>query len=207
MKALRSIVVPMSWATLGVLALSAPAFAQTQNQDDLQPGVNTSAMPAPAAASAPANAKARQVGAQVEAALAAFDQPGAAAPPAPAPSTVTPAAVPSAGTAAAARNVPAATAAPAAAAKAPAKGGKAADRIDLDTTQITGNKELPKVMYVVPWKHADLGDLTGKPANSLVDEVLQPVDRDVFNREERYYHTVAPEKSPPDAQTGAAAGH
>ena len=60
-------------------------------------------------------------------------------------------------------------------------------------------------MYVVPWKHSDLGDLTGKPANSLVDEVLQPVDRDVFNREERYYHTVAPEKSPAGAQSGAPA--
>jgi hypothetical protein len=88
-----------------------------------------------------------------------------------------------------------------------AKGGKASDRIDLDTTDITGNKELPKVMYVVPWKHSDLGDLTGKPPNSLVDEVLQPVDRDVFNREERYYHTVAPEKSPPPAPAGPPAAH
>jgi hypothetical protein len=94
-----------------------------------------------------------------------------------------------------------------AAAGKPAKGGKASDRIDLDTTQITGNKELPKVMYVVPWKRSDLGDLTGKPANSLVDEVLQPVDRDVFNREERYYHTVAPEKSPPAPPAGPAADH
>ncbi|HTY93763.1 MAG TPA: hypothetical protein VMC02_07745 [Steroidobacteraceae bacterium] len=111
-----------------------------------------------------------------------------------------------------------------AAAKSPAKGaaahpaqaaagakvahpGKALDRLDLDTTQITGNKELPKVMYVVPWKHADLGDLTGKPANSLVDEVLQPVDRDVFNREERYYHTVAAEKGPSGVPPGATTGH
>ena len=87
------------------------------------------------------------------------------------------------------------------------KPAKALDRLDLDTTEITGNKELPKVMYVVPWKRADLGDLTGKPANSLVDEVLQPVDRDVFNRQERYYHTVAPEKSPPVPQPAAPAEH
>ncbi|HEV2703391.1 MAG TPA: hypothetical protein VGV09_17315, partial [Steroidobacteraceae bacterium] len=94
-----------------------------------------------------------------------------------------------------------------AAARKPAKGSKATDHLDLDTTDITGNKELPKVMYVVPWKHSDLGDLTGKPANSLVDEILQPVDRDVFNREERYYHTVAPQKSPPAAPAGPAAAH
>ncbi|HTC52479.1 MAG TPA: hypothetical protein VK700_11130 [Steroidobacteraceae bacterium] len=112
---------------------------------------------------------------------------------------------------AAASSTSAAAPAPAARAAAPAgktaKGGKAIDRLDLDTTQITGNKELPKVMYVVPWKHSDLGDLTGKPANSLVDEILQPVDRDVFNREERYYHTVAPQKSPSDPPAGPAADH
>jgi hypothetical protein len=111
------------------------------------------------------------------------------------------------GTRTAARtSAPATAKATAPAAKA-AKGGKASDRIDLDTTDITGNKELPKVMYVVPWKHSDLGDLTGKPPNSLVDEILQPVDRDVFNREERYYHTVAPEKSPVDSQSGSPAAH
>jgi hypothetical protein len=180
------------------LACVMPAFGQAQNPDDLQPGVNTSAMPAQAS-SAPANAKAAQVGAQVEAALAAADRPGNAAPAAPTASPVTPATPPAAGTASR-------SAAPAATGKT-AKGGKATDRIDLDTTQITGNKELPKVMYVVPWKRADLGDLTGKPANSLVDEVLQPVDRDVFNREERYYHTVAPEKSSVDSQSGSPAAH
>jgi hypothetical protein len=102
---------------------------------------------------------------------------------------------------------PARVAAKGAAAPKTGKAGKATDRLDLDTTQITGNKELPKVMYVVPWKHSDLGDLTGKPANSLVDEILQPVDRDVFNREERYYHTVAPQKSPSSPPAGPAADH
>jgi hypothetical protein len=64
--------------------------------------------------------------------------------------------------------------------------------LQLDTTQITGNQELPKVLYIVPWKRSDLGDLLGKPANSLIDEVLQPVDRDVFRRENRYYDAVKP---------------
>ena len=64
------------------------------------------------------------------------------------------------------------------------------DRLELDTTAITGNRELPKVMYVVPWKRADLGDLSGKPANSLLDEALTPVDRAVFRREIRYFGAV-----------------
>jgi hypothetical protein len=71
--------------------------------------------------------------------------------------------------------------------------GKALDRLELDTTQITGNRELPKVLYIVPWKRADLGDLVGKPVNSLLDEVLAPVDRDVFKRENRYYRALMPE--------------
>jgi hypothetical protein len=70
----------------------------------------------------------------------------------------------------------------------------AKDRIELDTTQITGNRELPKVLYIVPWKHSDLSDLGGRPANSLLDEVLAPVDRDVFQRENRYYGALHPDE-------------
>jgi hypothetical protein len=78
---------------------------------------------------------------------------------------------------------------------------KRIDRVDLDTTTVTGNRELPKVMYVVPWKKSDIGDLSGKPMNSLLDEVLAPVDRDVFRREVSYFHAV----SAPQAQISAPA--
>ena len=79
-------------------------------------------------------------------------------------------------------------------------GARAADRVELDNTQITGNRELPRVMYVVPWKRPDLGDFGGRPAKSLLDELLQPVDRDVFKRQVRYYDALQP-----DAASGAAA--
>ena len=89
---------------------------------------------------------------------------------------------------------PAATsAAPAPAAPAPRGTRGVRDRLELETTQITGNRELPRVMYVVPWKRADLGDLTGRPVNSLLDEVLAPVDRDVFRRQNRYYDALRPD--------------
>jgi hypothetical protein len=74
-----------------------------------------------------------------------------------------------------------------------ASAGKAHDSLELDTTQITGNRELPKVLYIVPWKRSDLGDLVGKPVNSLLDEVLTPVDRDVFKRQNRYYDALKPD--------------
>ena len=79
---------------------------------------------------------------------------------------------------------------------APAR-GNAKDRLDLDATQITGNRELPKVLYIVPWRSVDLGDLVGSPVNSLLDEVLEPVDRDVFRRQNRYYEALQPNEAKP----------
>jgi len=62
----------------------------------------------------------------------------------------------------------------------------AEDRLQLDETNIQGASELPKVLYIVPWKKAEIGDKPVK-VNRLVDEVLSPVDRDVLNREIRFY--------------------
>jgi hypothetical protein len=81
----------------------------------------------------------------------------------------------------------------------PAKEPATASRVDLDATQITGNRELPRVLYVVPWKRADLGEMSGKPAKSLLDEVLAPVDRDVFRRQNRYHDALQTEAAAPAA--------
>jgi hypothetical protein len=64
------------------------------------------------------------------------------------------------------------------------------DSLDLGTTSITGNAELPKVLYIVPWKRSDLGDLVGRPVNTLLDEVLAPVDPAVFERHLSYYDSL-----------------
>jgi hypothetical protein len=69
------------------------------------------------------------------------------------------------------------------------------DRLQLGTATVTGDREQPKVMYIVPWKKSDIGDLAGKPVNSLVDEILAPVDRDVFKREVVYYKAVQADAS------------
>jgi hypothetical protein len=71
----------------------------------------------------------------------------------------------------------------------------AMDRLELGTATVTGDREQPKVMYIVPWKKSDIGDLAGKPMNSLVDEILAPVDRDVFKREVVYYKAVQADAS------------
>ncbi len=61
------------------------------------------------------------------------------------------------------------------------------DEIELARSEITGNQELPKVLYIVPWQKSDPGDLTGKPVNTLLDEVLAPIDRSEFIRQVEYY--------------------
>lgn len=62
----------------------------------------------------------------------------------------------------------------------------AQDRAQIDRTQIIGNRELPKVLYIVPWKKPMQGQLSGRPLVSVVDEALAPVDRDVFRRQVQY---------------------
>ena len=66
------------------------------------------------------------------------------------------------------------------------------DRADIDRTQIIGNRELPKVLYIVPWKKPLPGDLSGRPVVSVLDEALAPVDRDVFRRQVQYDGLIKP---------------
>lgn len=81
-------------------------------------------------------------------------------------------------------------AAPAAQPAAPAQ-----DRADIDRTQIIGNRELPKVLYIVPWKKPLPGDLAGRPGGGVLDEALAPVDRDVFRRQVQYDAQLQPPKT------------
>jgi len=64
------------------------------------------------------------------------------------------------------------------------------DELALDASAITGNQELPRVMYIVPWKESGIGELSGRPLNSLLDEVLAPIDREVFQRQVRYFEQL-----------------
>ncbi|HWG75236.1 MAG TPA: hypothetical protein VN660_00405 [Steroidobacteraceae bacterium] len=155
------------------LAMAGPwaASALAQPPADLNPAVNTS-VALPSAADPPANS--------VAAAAAAASTTPAAPTPALAPAT-----------AAASHAAPAQPGAtPAKDAPAPATTSATAassDRIELGTTEISGNRELPKLMYIVPWQRAAVGKITGRPPNSLVDEALSPVDRSVFERQNSYY--------------------
>lgn len=60
-------------------------------------------------------------------------------------------------------------------------------KLELDTAKVTGNRELPRVMAIVPWKKAPAGELPGRPVQSLLDEALAPADRLVMRRQARHW--------------------
>jgi hypothetical protein len=218
------------WLVIGLLAVSPYALAQQSppppgaapaaptravpRPDDLEPGVNTSA-PVPAATTP----SAATPGVSTSGAGTAPGGSASAGAGASGPTDTSSATAPKVGRSSAsakpatsgksAANSPGPADTPAGSSNSGAKGvkgGKAEDRLQLDTTQITGNQELPKVLYIVPWKRSDLGDLLGKPANSLLDEVLEPVDRDVFKRENRYYDALQEDAAGGADKAAGAAG-
>ena len=73
----------------------------------------------------------------------------------------------------------------------------AQDRADIDRTQIIGNRELPKVLYIVPWKKPLPATLSGRPVASVLDEALAPIDREVFRREVSYDNQIHPRTATP----------
>lgn len=56
----------------------------------------------------------------------------------------------------------------------------------LSGISIVGNKEAPKSLFIVPWKSSDLGDQT-ELSSALLNEKLEPVDKEVFARELEFH--------------------
>jgi hypothetical protein len=52
---------------------------------------------------------------------------------------------------------------------------------------IIGSKELPKALFIVPWKEAEPPLIPEQPVNSLLNDKPRPLDPDVFRRFLRYY--------------------
>jgi hypothetical protein len=65
-----------------------------------------------------------------------------------------------------------------------------ADRLELDNTAIIGSRELPKVLYIVPWKKSRIGTLAGVSEKGSFKESMTALDRDVFLRELDYYRVL-----------------
>ena len=70
----------------------------------------------------------------------------------------------------------------------------AESRLEMDATAIKGSRELPKVLYIVPWKSTRLGALSPGIGSSTFDTQWEALDRDVFRRQVSYYGTLFGEK-------------
>jgi hypothetical protein len=55
----------------------------------------------------------------------------------------------------------------------------------LSGMSILGNEETPKSLVIVPWKSSEMGDELS--LSDTLDDRAQPVDKEVFLRELRFY--------------------
>jgi len=69
----------------------------------------------------------------------------------------------------------------------------AQERLEMEGTAIIGNKELPKILYIVPWKSAETIAMDAPEYDSVLDQALRPIDRDSFRRRVNYYRHLYPE--------------
>jgi len=69
------------------------------------------------------------------------------------------------------------------------------ERLDMKGISIIGNKELPNVLYIVPWKTPDMPDMDEPPLASLIEAALEPVDRESILRKEIYNKTAETQKT------------
>lgn len=65
---------------------------------------------------------------------------------------------------------------PASASKAPVTAAESTSRQQLSSTPIIGHRELPKVLYIVPWRKPQAPAAAVRPAQSVLDEPLRFID-------------------------------
>lgn len=57
-------------------------------------------------------------------------------------------------------------------------------------TNVVGSQEAPTVLNVVPWKDKEVKIERRSPSTSILNQVLQPLDRDVLMREVQYFRSL-----------------
>ena len=55
---------------------------------------------------------------------------------------------------------------------------------------VFGQSELPKVLYIVPWKHKELPNIEQPQTISLSNDMLTPFKPEIFERQVRYYEMM-----------------
>jgi hypothetical protein len=69
-------------------------------------------------------------------------------------------------------------------------GSIAQQSLQMEGTEITGNKELPMVLYIVPWKSVRRFEIEAPPITSIMDQKLAPLERASFKRTIHYHEAI-----------------
>ena len=72
----------------------------------------------------------------------------------------------------------------------------AQQRLDMQGTSIIGNKELPNILTIVPWKSAEPVSLSTPSFDSVLDEPPHTLERSTFQRQLDLFTTIYTEKKP-----------
>jgi len=67
-------------------------------------------------------------------------------------------------------------------------------RLDLDATSIVGNRELPRIVYLMAWREAPKGDILEQSLENNHDHNMVGLERDVFKRQISYHELLFGEK-------------
>ncbi len=72
---------------------------------------------------------------------------------------------------------------------------QAEERVELEGSTIIGNSELPKVLYIAPWRRSRPGRPVDPTLTSdLLEEPLRPVDPEEFRRDVEYWQWLEGEQ-------------
>lgn len=63
-------------------------------------------------------------------------------------------------------------------------------RLDMDAMSVVGNRELPRIVYIMAWRKAPQGDVLQQSLESMHSNEVGPLDRDVFRRQIEYHRLL-----------------
>jgi len=66
----------------------------------------------------------------------------------------------------------------------------AQERIQMEGTEIIGNRELPRVLYIVPWQAPQRFEIESPPIDSIMERKLTPLERAAFRRKVHYHEAI-----------------
>lgn len=66
----------------------------------------------------------------------------------------------------------------------------AATELQSEGITIHGQSELPKVLYIVPWKRRQASEIDMPSSKSLASDILEPIDPEIFRRQIRYHELL-----------------